>query len=230
MKANKLILIFLLSISPFYYYAYKNIESNQPKINLLQRESIFKPSSEKETDEEAQIINNQKDNSETDKIISVAEIDISKNTSQKEKVNNYQDIKKDKLGTKGRLYFPSLNFSVALYYANAYNDENYNAQKIVDDKDSAAYFYFYQYELISDHNYQGFNKIINLSINDKMYIKNADNTNSYYVLKDKFIGQNLKDDLVSKEGQSVLDMDGDLIIYTCYNKDDIIITIWDSIN
>ncbi len=142
---------------------------------------------------------------------------------------NIEIIKNDKtkLGTLGRLYFPSLNHSVALFHASLY-DENLNAQVIVDNKDSAAHFSLGDSFVIADHNYQGFKKIINLNIGDKAYIKKCDGSIMIYKLNNKFIGENIKTDLISKEGTSVQKMEADLIMYTCYNTgNDIMITLWD---
>lgn len=138
--------------------------------------------------------------------------------------------KQDKLGTIGRLYLPSVNLNVAVYEANAYQGENYNAQKIVDAKDSAAHFYLGDKAIIADHNYQGFKKIMNLKIGDKAYVKKADGTIEIYQIKERFIGKNTGTDIVTPEGISIADTEQDLIMYTCYTNDgDITITRWDRI-
>lgn len=138
--------------------------------------------------------------------------------------------KKDKLGTVGRLYLPSVNFNVAVYEANAYKGEEYNAQKIVDAKDSAAHFYLGGKAIIADHNYQGFKKIMNLKIGDKAYVKKADGTIEIYQIKEKFIGKNTGTDIVNSEGVSIANTEQDLVMYTCYTDDgDITITRWDRV-
>ena len=66
----------------------------------------------------------------------------------------------DSLGTYGRLYLPTISLTVGVYNANIYKNENYNAQTIVDNKDSAAYYEFKGKYIIADHNYQGFSNRI----------------------------------------------------------------------
>ncbi len=136
----------------------------------------------------------------------------------------------DSLGTAGRIYLPTINLNVGINYANFYDDENYNAQEIVDREDSAAYFQFGSKTTIADHNYQGFNKIINLSIGAKAYIKKSNGAIEVYQLNNKFAGKNISADLTDSNGNSVQNMNGNLIIYTCYGVGNgIMVTLWDQI-
>lgn len=156
--------------------------------------------------------------------------------AKKEHTNNNISIldqiklKKDHLGTYGRLYLPTINHSVAVYYANVYNDENYNAQQIVDREDSAAYYKLGEKYIIADHHYQGFKKIINLNAGTKGYIKMNDGTIKTYYLKNKLIGENIGVDLTDENGNSIQTLEGSLVMYTCYTSDKkIMITLWDEV-
>lgn len=139
-------------------------------------------------------------------------------------------LKNDRLGTLGRLYLPTINHSVAVYHANVYNDENYNAQQIVDNEDSAAYYKLGEKYIIADHHYQGFKKIINLNVGAKAYIKMNDGTIKTYYLKNKFIGENTGVDLTDGNGNSIQTLEGSLVMYTCYTSDrKIMLTLWNEV-
>lgn len=138
----------------------------------------------------------------------------------------------EKFGTMGRLYLPEVNFSVAVYYANPYTDteEAYTAQAIVDSEDSAAYFNMGGKGVIADHNYQGFKRIMDLSIGTTASIKMNDGSNVEYKLINKFIGRNTSEDIVDNNGNSLQNMSGSLVMYTCYNSGDaVMITLWDRV-
>lgn len=146
-------------------------------------------------------------------------------TTKKEPV-----VVREKFGTLGRLYLPTINHSVAVYYANVYNNTSYNAQKIVDDEDSAAYYQLGNKYIVADHYYQGFKKIVNLNVGDTASIKMNDGTVKNYYLKNKLIGINASADLTDEAGNSIQTMDGTLVMYTCYTSDKkIMITLWDEI-
>lgn len=139
--------------------------------------------------------------------------------------------KNDNLGTAGRLYIPNVNINVGLNDANIYDDENYNAQEIVDRTDSAAYYTFASKLTIADHNFQGFNRIANINSIDKAFIKSYSGSIDEYQMTNKFIGKNIGTDLIDLYGNSVENMQGDLIIYTCYGEgNQVIITLWNKLN
>lgn len=147
-------------------------------------------------------------------------------------VDSLQEVRtnNDSLGTVGRLYIPTVNLNVGVNYANFYTDENYDAQDVVDREDSAAYFQYGLKKTIADHNYQGFNKIINLSDGAEAYLKKQDGTIEIYKLNNKFVGRNISEDLIDLSGNSVQNMNCNLIIYTCYGTGDgIMITLWDQV-
>lgn len=172
---------------------------------------------------------------ETNKDINVSTTTVKTTTSKAtntKKTNIIEKIKNnnDRLGTRGRLYLPTINLNVALNDANVYKDGNYNAQDIVDAKDSAAYYTYGKKITIADHNYQGFKKLNNLKIGDNSYIKLKNGKVETYKLIDKFIGKNTVADLVNQDGISVQKMNGDLVMYTCYGSNSIVITIWTKVD
>lgn len=161
------------------------------------------------------------------------EVKKQEKSSQKVLNNNISKVEEplpEKIGTFGRLYLPTINHSVAVYYANVYNNQDYNAQSIVDAIDSAAYYQLGNKYIIADHYYQGFKKIINLNIGDEAYVKMGDGTLKRYYLKNKLIGLNTAVDLTDEAGNSIQTMDGTLVMYTCYTSDKkIMITLWDEV-
>ena len=134
----------------------------------------------------------------------------------------------ESLGTSGRLFIPSVDLSVGLYQVNM---EEENPQKVVDDIDSAAYFLFHNQNVIADHNFQKFDRIGNVSIGEKAYIKDTEGTIRTYKLVDKFEGKNLGEDLVDLNDKSIFDGSNRLIMYTCYkiitSSNSVMITIWE---
>lgn len=132
------------------------------------------------------------------------------------------------LGTFGRLYLPSVNLNVALYQTEI--STGGEAQKIVDNRDSAAYFSIASHQIIADHSHQGFHKIANIPIGEKAYIKKTDSQIVTYQLIQKFEGMNQESDLTDLNGKSVFDEKENLIMYTCYKineyENHVMITIW----
>lgn len=135
----------------------------------------------------------------------------------------------DSLGTIGRIYLPSISHSVRVFDANVVYNQEYNAQTIVDNVDSAAYFPIGKKNVIGDHNYQGFSKIINLNSGDYLYLKKIDGTINVYQMTNKFIGKNISTDITDLNGVSIQEMDSDIILYTCYSSDTIMVTLWNLI-
>ena len=132
------------------------------------------------------------------------------------------------LGTFGRLYLPSVNLNVALYQTEI--SIGSEAQKIVDNRDSAAYFSVYAHQVIADHSHQGFHRIADIPIGERAYIKKNDSQIVTYKLTQKFEGMNQGSDLTDLNGKSVFDEKENLIMYTCYKineyENHVMITIW----
>ena len=146
-------------------------------------------------------------------------------TSTKKSIDPITSIKKDnsRLGTYGRLYVS--NHDVALYDYNVNTRSSLSLQKLVDNKDSAAYYTTHGKYIIADHDYQGFKVLVNLSVGTKAYIKLSDGSIKTYKLIKKSKGKNTGPDLVDTNGNSFFDMKSDLIMYTCYNGG-IMSTLW----
>ena len=126
-------------------------------------------------------------------------------------------------GTYGRLYVSYYN--VALYDYNVNTTSNLSLQTIVDNQDSAAYYYNGGRKVIADHNYQGFKVLITLNPGDKAYIKLSDGNILTYRLIYKSKGYNTGPDLIDINNNSFYNMSSDLIMYTCY-EDGIMGTLW----
>lgn len=242
MKINKyIILIFAICELPFCLNAYNNTNSDETTINVVNRlqnnnNDLTEVDNNQITIQESVNVNDDEAKSEIVEKEKPTEIKKNNSTSSSQVIIKENNIsieeelkkKKDILGTRGRLYIPSVKFSVAIYYAIAEDGSDYNAQEIVDKKDSAAYFHFETHEMIADHNYQGFNKIIDLPIGTKAYIKLSDENIMTYELTAKNIGKNLGADIVNSEGESIADINDSLIMYTCYDSSNsIMITFWD---
>lgn len=164
-------------------------------------------------------------------------VEIVKKTTQKEVVvveTNYQqpvvndpitNIRNDysNTGTYGRLYVSYYN--VALYDYNVNTTSSQSLQTLVDNQDSAAYYYNGGRKVIADHNYQGFKVLITLNPGDKAYIKLSDGNILTYRLIYKSKGYNTGPDLIDINNNSFYNMSSDLIMYTCY-EDGIMGTLW----
>ncbi len=237
-------IITLLTLNVVKYQNYK-INTNSHKTASIVETIKRKEETKEETKEE---IKKEEEKVPTEKPVLEKEYPITKKTPDKvpeksdsePKVveNNYkpdflETIKQrnDSLGTYGRLYLPTISLTVGVYNANIYKNENYNAQTIVDNKDSAAYYEFKGKYIIADHNYQGFSRINNLNINDKAYIKTTNNQVIIYQMKNKFIGVNTHKDLQDLNGNSIENMEGSLAMYTCYDRNNkITITLWEQVS
>lgn len=153
------------------------------------------------------------------------------NLDMQEPTNELDMVKKNDLllGTVGRLFIPSVDLNVGVYNADITKVET--TQKIVDNRDSAAYFHMNHQYIIADHNYQGFNRISDIPIGGKAYIKKANGQISVYRMTNRLEGENLGYDLTDLNGKSVLDGRGDLIMYTCYKTyeylNHVMIVIWE---
>ena len=62
------------------------------------------------------------------------------------------------------------------------------------------------------------------------YIKRSDGVVEVYQLVNKFAGRNIGYDLIDTTGNSVQNMNGSLIMYTCYGLNNgVMITLWNRI-
>ncbi len=137
-----------------------------------------------------------------------------------------------KMGTAGRLYFSNF-YSVALYEADFYVDD---LQKIVDEKDSAAYFLYYDYiPMIADHSIQGFDIIKKQKVGSIAYRKVKNEKGKYFLEKyqvmEKVEGTNTGTRLITKDGRDVEKTGASLVMYTCNssNPKKVTIVLWKKI-
>lgn len=252
MKSKKVLIILLIFSTTFLFsYLYINYDNVFIESNALASKetpnSIVEETKEKEASDDNIAIADEEAKEETSKEETIKNEDKveekvtnepvpvpkketppKKTETSKPVTNPLDSIKNDqgKMGDYGRLYISSVNLSVAVYNANIMAGAGYNAQQIVDAKDSAAFYPFGNSYVIADHNYQGFNKIINLSNNAKAYLKKSDGSIITYTMTKKYVGKNTKVDLIDENGISVKEQSSDLIMYTCYGDNSIMITLW----
>lgn len=119
-------------------------------------------------------------------------------------------------GTNGRLEIPDIGIGVPLYEAG-----NGDAQKIVDNINSAAFIRFGDQDIIADHVCQGFSNLINVKPGvTEAYIRYEDGRQKAYTCQCSQLGHIRK----SASGNSLLDWTwnralgnngASLVIYTC---------------
>lgn len=151
---------------------------------------------------------------------------ITKKTDNK-KVSIEKQILNDnkKIGTHGRIYFSSL-YSIALYQPTTSEE----AQKMVDNKDSGAYYRYGNIMIVADHAYQGFSIIKSQKVGNYVYIKKKDQDGKIilekYIIKEKTTGINTGPNLITDDKRDIgKDVNYDLALYTCNSKDGYRITI-----
>lgn len=134
-------------------------------------------------------------------------------------------------GTKGRLIFDNYDFSVALFESN-----QYNAQRFVDDEDSAAWFMWNgnQSPIIADHCTQGFDIICKCRIDDICHIIDGSDYQQYRCIGVDHNGINADTDLYLSSGYNFAwnNDPGYLYMYTCTKPGDsyhITVTIWEPV-
>lgn len=199
-------------------------EENKMAVENEILEEQKKSNTNKQIPQELRKENEIKQEKKTVKVQNTKKVETVK-TSEKKQISSKNP---DKLGTFGRIYIPSINLDVAVYYAHVWEGKDYNAQTIVDAKDSAAFYELGNQYIIADHNYQGFNKLSRVNKNTKAYIIRADGTRVNLKVKNIFLGKNIVYDLVNSEGISIQNLDSSLVLYTCYdNKETILITQWE---
>ena len=122
----------------------------------------------------------------------------------------------------GRLYIDDADINVALYYSHK--------QEVVDNDDSAAYFFFGTYHgVIADHNTEAFSTLGRVKVGTLSRIEGSDGTDTYYQCIDVFEGINIRTDITDLQGNSVTNR-ADLLMYTCVKgSKNILITLWSKI-
>lgn len=151
---------------------------------------------------------------------------VSDNASNKEDITiDYNEGIYDDMADLyyGRLYIPSLNLNVALYYGHY--------QYITDREDSANIFFFGNDDgyTIADHNYQEFSKLFNIKIGTRGYIKNKYLGEIHIECVDVFNGYNNGSFIVDENGINAMNRT-DYMMYTChYNSEQVLICLWNVI-
>ena len=124
-------------------FAIPRFEITLEKINEIQNNGIFNNTEEADLNS----INNQKEI--TDKgTHTIKEESTKKENTSNPKDNDFEQTSKNYIG---RFKIPEVGVNVACYAGNA--------QYIVDNKDSAAFFTAWSHQIIADHNNQGFEKV-----------------------------------------------------------------------
>lgn len=116
-------------------------------------------------------------------------------------------------GLIGRLYIPSVGINLAIREPT--NDTE--AQKFVDEKDSAAIFWRGDARIVADHNNQGFANLSKVSIGDSAEMILKDGSSISYIVVNKFTGHNTGPELTDDDYNCIYDDNiGGLTLYTCY--------------
>lgn len=137
-------------------------------------------------------------------------------------------------GNVGRLVIPSLNMNIALYTADSLKDDRPYGQRIqsvVDEWDSAAYLEdiegVYGMTRIADHNYQGFDNMRELTVNETKGYIHFGTSRHDIVCTALFNGYNIYEDLTDLDGESIRGKnDGGYCLYTCNRNGTILLTYW----
>ena len=136
----------------------------------------------------------------------------------------------ERSGMIGRLYINDVGVNVALFGNPVYE----SSQAIVDRKDSAAYLYavdYYGYDLIGDHNNQGFEKMKASVPNQTIAIIDYGTYSQKYICTANFVGRNTGSALVDSNGNDISGTNnGGITMYTCNAlAGSVTITFWQPI-
>ncbi len=162
------------------------------------------------------------DNTDSASVKSVAE-----SSSLKKRLIHHREILKKlvetgRQGTKGRLVFDNVDFSVALYESDQHAGPD--AQMLVDAEDSAAWYMWFENQspIIADHCNQGFDIIKECSIGDFCYIVNGKKYQKYVCVAIDSDAVNERDNMYLSSGYnfSRKNEPGYLYMYTCNQEGD----------
>lgn len=138
------------------------------------------------------------------------------NTTFLNSVDNTEEIQ-ERSGMLGRLYIPDANVNVALFYAEGLSIKE--VQLIVDAEDSAAWQQHAETVAIGDHGDQEFIDLNEVIPNETLcYIQNGAEV-TIYICSDFGVGQNVKKDLLDKNGNSMTHKtDISFLTYCCADE------------
>lgn len=113
----------------------------------------------------------------------------------------------------GRLYIPSVNIDVGLYYETDYN----KWQSVTDRNDTACYFSNRDgCHIIADHNNQSFSALKNVNVGDTLYILYGNKYDIYECVA-AFDAHNTGYEIIDNDGKDIQDT-YDFICYTCIDS------------
>lgn len=142
-------------------------------------------------------------------------IDSGNEWKEEQKQDEYLSIINDdgRLGNMGRLYIPSADISVALFYFTSTQPE---AQAKCDEWDAAVFVPWHDGQpYIGDHSNQEFATLRYCSPGDYAYIKTSDSITKFQCIE-ATEGYNLDYDLIRWDNVKFEDLtDSDFIAYTC---------------
>ena len=136
----------------------------------------------------------------------------------------------ERSGMIGRLYINDVGLDVALFGCPVYQ----SSQSIVDKKDSAAYLYavdYYGYDLIADHNIDGFEKMKSSVVGKTVAVIDYGTYTQKYICTANFVGRNTGSALVDGNGNDISGTNnGGITMYTCnVISGSVTITFWQPI-
>lgn len=137
-----------------------------------------------------------------------------------------------RLGNKGRLVIPTVNYSAALY--DGLLGSSAYAQSLVDAQDSACYISCYSYTTyIGDHNYQGFENMKNsIPGVTKAYVYETDGSVSTYICVAKHMNsKKINGEIYDENNINTFDSGYDIAMVTCNNAWGTLVTVtyWNQI-
>lgn len=138
------------------------------------------------------------------------------NTTFLNSADNTEEMQ-ERPGMIGRLYIPDVKANVALFYVEGMPIKE--AQVIGDNEDSATWQQHAETVVIGDHAYQEFNHLNEVVPNETLcYIQNGTEVTTF-VCSDLGVGQNVKKDLLDKNGNSMTHKtDISFLTYCCADE------------
>lgn len=160
-----------------------------------------------------------------------AEPEPSETPENKEEGEEKTVVRKEPLGTAGRLYFDE-GWSVALNYADSNDTES--AQTLADAWDSACYMEASGKTMIADHATQGFDIILNCKEGTRATLVDADGNETRIICKSVYKDAYWEDGFTHlPDGRGIWGAaDGSIGMQTSTNSDgtEVFISYWDPLN
>lgn len=211
---------FILQVSPDEEIIRYVEKTTQPTVELTEVVEITNPIEEptEETVGETVFIEETIDETEQIEITEPTKEQLEEQTEQSEEevqkpvqqINSLYTDDYSYANFYGRLYIPSVEIDVALYYEMS--------QSATDRADSAAIFTYGSYggEIIADHNNQDFGKLFDVSVGTTGYIQLSDGNVINIKCVDVINGHNTGTELTD-ENYNIVMGKYDYLMYTCRN-------------